>query len=310
MFYGEQLCQTTYLSGKNKGKECSNFAYYEKNNKYLCGVHSKNPRNKLPINPKKNEIELKKEIDEKHFCEETAKKNIKNGVTGDITVSKLKMMKKPENIKGYTKVFPNFKHQNRKDGIGCSSLSPKALGPIDHNIPGLPPSKNLENFHQFSKFFPFEIKNNKILQEAFELRIKGFNDNVPHRHKFDIKTLKKYGDNVNIPLFSMFYDKSGNEHRYSYIECRYFYCHWYEKLAKETKEFQYLKYLIKMGNNLQIIGYDGYKPNKDLIIHYEDDKQPFGHELVLYTMLKIDNPEHYPWNIYYKKHKNIYNNVI
>ena len=41
MFYGESLCQNTYSSGKKKGKRCTNYAYYEKDSKYLCGVHSR-----------------------------------------------------------------------------------------------------------------------------------------------------------------------------------------------------------------------------------------------------------------------------
>ena len=38
----------------------------------------------------------------------------------------------------------------------------------------------------------------------------------------------------------MYYDKDGKEHRYTYIECRYFYCHWYEKLLKETNDYKEL----------------------------------------------------------------------
>ena len=60
------------------------------------------------------------------------------------------MMKPPEHIDGYLKVFPNFKHQNRKDGFGCASLSPKALGPVSD---GSRHAKNIENFHQGAKIF-------------------------------------------------------------------------------------------------------------------------------------------------------------
>jgi len=310
MFYGESFCQNTYLSGRKKGKRCTNYAYYEKDGKYLCGIHSKPLRIKLPVNPRKKEIEVKKLNNEKKIIEEVANDNLKKGLHGNLVCSKLRMMKKPEDIKGYLKVFPNFKHQNRKDGFGCSSLSPKALGPITHNMPGIPPAKNLENYHQFSKFFPFEVKNDLILKTSLERRIKGYNDPIPHRHKFSRDILKRYGKNVNIPLFSMYYDKDGNEHRYTYIECRYFYCHWYEKLVTETKDFKHLINLLKKGYNLQLVGYDGYNPTLDLYEHYLDDSRPFGHELVLYAMLKADNPEAYPWNIYYQKHKKIYKNVI
>ena len=39
--------------------------------------------------------------------------------------------------------------------------------------------------------------------------------------------------------------------------------------------------------------------------NYLDISRPFGHELVLYTLLVLENADDYPWNIYYKKHSNI-----
>ena len=309
-YYGEVNCQEKYKSGKNKDKQCLNNAYYKMGNKYLCGVHSSTPRTKLPINPNKHENEQKKYENDLKIVKDYAKKNYENKLKGDIVVSKLKMMKKPEDIEGYLKVFPNYKHQNRKDGFGCSSLSPMSLGPIEHKMPNLPIAKNLENYHQFAKFFAFEMKNNVISNKAIKKRIEGYNDEKPHRHKFSLDTLKKHNDGVIVPLFSMYYDKYGKEHRYGYIECRYFYCHWYEKLVSKQKDFKYLVKILKKGYNIQIVGYDGYNPTLNLYDHYLDPSQPFGHELVLYSMLYIDDPEHYPWNIYYEKHKDIYKDVI
>jgi hypothetical protein len=43
---------------------------------------------------------------------------------------------------------------------------------------------------------------------------------------------------------------------------------------------------------------------------YTDTARPFGHELGLYTMLTEDDPENYPWNIFYNENKEIYANVI
>ena len=34
----------------------------------------------------------------------------------------MKMMKSDEFKEGYLKVFSNFKHQTRRDGLGCSKL--------------------------------------------------------------------------------------------------------------------------------------------------------------------------------------------
>ena len=41
-----------------------------------------------------------------------------------------------------------------------------------------------------------------------------------------------------------------------------------------------------------------------------DTTKPFGHEMVLYTMLKEDSRNNYPWNIYYKENQDIYNGLI
>lgn len=307
-YYGERTCENKIWSGKNKGKQCKNYAYYMENKKYLCGVHSSEERKELPKNPDSKKIKEEKYDKEQKIIEEVAEKNRKNNKKGQVTVTKLKIMKKPEDIEGFLKIFPNFKHQNRKDGFGCSSLSPKAMGPIEHNMPHLPVAQNLENYHQFAKIFPFEIINGKITEEAKDIRVKAYESKIPHRHKYDAKKLKKYG-NVNIPLYSLYYDKDGKEHKYTYIQCRYFYCHWYEKIAKETDDFKYLIDRLNKGYNLQIVGYDGFTP-KNVQEHYLDEKRPFGHELVLYTLLTIDNPEEYPWNIFYKNNEELYRGVI
>lgn len=311
VFYGETSCSHVIASGKRRGEPCSNNAYYEVKGIYLCGVHTKKEdRDPLPKNPRRKELTEKQMAAERRHIDEVAKKNQKKGVKGQITVTKLRMMKKPENLDGYLKIFPNFKHQNRKDGFGCSSLSPKALGPVKHKMPGLPVALNIENYHQFAKIFSFEVKNRKTREQAKQLRVEAYKSTIPHRHKYDIKTLKQYGNgNANIPLYSVYYDQDSREHRYTYIQCRYFYCHWYEKLAKKTEDFEELCRLIDDGYNLQIVGYDGFEPS-DLYDHYLDDSRPFGHELVLYSLLVIDDPAEYPWNRYYDEYWDIYEGVI
>ena len=128
------------------------------------------------------------------------KKNRKNKKKGTVTVSKLRMMKKPESISGFMNVFPNFKHQNRTDGYGCARLSPKSLGPVEHGMPNLPTAKNIENYHQFAKFWKFELdENGKVKPEFFQKRIDAYNSDIAYRHKYDRKTLKEYGPNINIP---------------------------------------------------------------------------------------------------------------
>jgi hypothetical protein len=317
IYFGETICQATF---KTTNKQCTNKAYYKQNNQYLCGVHSNNrDRTTLPINPNKAINKLKEIEKQIEILKEVAKENRDNDLQGDIILSKMRMMQDVEYINGYMCIFPNFKHQNRQDGFGCAELSPKSIGPIEHGMPNLPSAKNLENYHQFSKFWDFEFDdNNKLRAKYLEKRKEGYLDETPHRHKYDRKTLKKYNKNINIPKCSIYYDKYGKEHRYNYLECRYFYCHFYELLAPQEPDFKKLQKYIKRGFNLNIVGYDAYPVDhkdkksmvKDLWICYNDTSKPFGHELVLYTLLRIKKSANYPWNKYYKKNKEIYKNVI
>lgn len=314
VYYGEVNCQGSYKSGEKKGLACENKAYHQVDDSYLCGVHAKKRGTPLPKNPRRQEnIQQAHEEHEKE-CEEVAHDNLENGIQGQIAVAKLGMRKAVPHLPGYVKIFPNYKHGNRKDGFGCPSLSPKSLGPIEHGMTNLPVALNLENYHQGAKVFPGETKGAKsITRKAFETREQMYQDAIPYRHKFDVPYYtgeKIMKGNKNIPLFSVYYDKEGREHRYNYLESRYFYCHWYQKLAPQEKDFDTLVSLLENGFNLLLIGYDGYPVEKDLWEHYLDTSRPFGHELVLYTLLTIVDPEDYPWNRYYRQHKDIYEGVI
>lgn len=306
IFYGERNCEGKYKSGIH----CNNMAYYY-DNKYLCGLHSnKSTRKQLPKNPNEYKNKLKMLEEREKIVESVAEENRKNGIHGKIICTKLYMMKDPIHYDGYKKVFPNYKHGNRIDGYGCPKLSPKSLGPINHGMKDLPIAKNLENFHQGAKVFNCEVdEHNKITKQSYEIRKKIYNSSIPYRHKFEFEDMKKLGKINKQPLFSIYYDKNNNEHRYNYIECRYFYCHYYEILVQKIDDFKILKKMLDDGYNLQIIGYDGY-PISNLMEQYLDDSRPFGHELVLATMLILENKDEYPWNIYYNTHKHIYNGVI
>lgn len=315
-YKGEHTCCATV---KSTGKPCIRKAYYIASGKVYCGTHSRSlGADDLPVNPNASKIAALAYEKHNSTVKKVARSNRKNGKIGSVTVSKLRMMKKPEQIDGYLAVFPNFKHQNRKDGFGCKSLSPKAIGPIEHHMPNLPASQNLENYHQGAKHWDFEFKENGSLKSKyFQKRIDMYNDTIPYRHKWDNVTLLKYSHNSgnkNIPKCSIYYDTSGEAHYYTYLECRYFYCHYYEKLVANNEDFLHLKKLLKRGYNLNIIGYDGYSPlgtsSKKLYNMYLDTTKPFGHEMVLYTLLVCDNPKKYPWNMYYKANKSIYKNVI
>jgi hypothetical protein len=309
MFYGESNCQAIV---KSSGISCNNLAYYVYNNKYVCGVHSKkNNREVLLKNPNKEQIK-REEYDRRIIIiKGIASEKCLNGLQGHIIVSKLRMRHNPEYTDGYLNIFPNFKHQNRKDGFGCMRLSPMSLGPIEHGMSNLPNAMNLENYHQFAKVWSFELDNDEnLLPGYFNLRIQGYNDLVPHRRKYDKCFLDQFGTNVNSPEYSLYYDKDNIPHTYNYIQCRYFYCHFYEQLASVEPDFLKLKQYLKKGYNLCIQGYDGFPINKSIWKCYIDTYKPFGHELVLYTMLIIEDPIDYPWNRYYQENYEIYENVI
>lgn len=314
-WYGKQVCEGVI---KSTGKPCTNRAYYKDGGCLKCGVHSnKNTREKLPKNPNAQKEREEMLENRQLLVDKTTKKNKEEGKRGDVICTKLMMMKEPDHYDGYLKVFPNFKHGNRSDGFGCPSLSPKSLGPINHHMrfpdgTRIPKATNLENYHQFAKVFMGEMsKDDKISEKCLELRKLGYEDKTPYRHKFEHPNFPDVvvKGNKNIPLFSVYYNKQGEERRFTYIQSRYFYCYWYEKLVKKEEDYKKLCKLLKDGTNLQIIGYDGYPVIKDLYLHYLDPKRPFGHEMVLLSMLVLKKQD-YPWRVYYKSNEEIYRNII
>lgn len=304
IFFGETQCCAIFRSGAKKGTRCSNNAYYKQNSSCFCGVHSKkDQRTELKKNPnaakRKAELLASREV----LVEEAGERNREAGVKGNVICSKLRMMKDPDHIDGYRKVFPNFKHGNRKDGFGCARLSPKSLGPVKHGQPCLPDALNLENFHQGSKCFESELdKNGRPLKKFYVTQIEMFKDPVPHRHKEVAKDIK---GNRNICSFWVWRLKNGEEKHLSYVDSRQFYCNFYERLVKKEAEYKKLVKMMDDGINIQIIGYDAYDvdavPGKTFAQKldrcYKDGTRPFGHELVLFSMLVL-NPEDYPWRKY------------
>lgn len=278
-FFGESTCSK---------KECHFTAYYKFKGYIYCGRHAKRrDRTTLLKNPNAATIAAEK-LKNHVISLGTLKKKGK----GSLTCYKMRMMNNPPLTDGILLVFPNNRHQDRKDGFGCCSLSPMRLGPIKHGQLNAPDAFNLENYFQSNKCFEFEQKDGKPLKAFYEKRNAAYLDQVPHRHK--------YTKGMN-PLFSIH-----SERVYNYIESRFFYCFWYTKLVKETADFRILKSKIENGYNLCICGYDAFQPTKDLYEHYCDVSKPFGHELVLYSLLTIEDVSEYPWTKYYESHKSVY----
>lgn len=288
-YYGEIPCQ----SNKRNKQPCNNHAYYTYEQQYLCGVHSKKyaNRQKLPINPHKKELLADQlELHNKEI-ETQACKNKQLGLKGSIICYHMNMMKPVDKHPGFLNIFPNSKHGGRTDGLGMPSLSPMIMGPIEHNQPGLPPALNLENLHQSHKVFPLEIgPDGNPIQQFYNTRLIMYQDPVPHRHK-------ESSGHKNVPVYSVWVKKNGQEVHLTYIESRQIYCHYYEQFALKSPDFHKLRQLIDDGYNLQICGYDAYQPNMSLDEHYLDPSRPFGHEMVLYTLLTSDQSQ-YPWRLH------------
>ncbi len=273
---------------------CQRTAYYLQSGKALCGFCSKKgQRRPLPKDPNL-QARLQTRYEQHALTVEASKEaNAREGTRGAVHCCKMSMFQGqvPAYEDGYANIFPNYMHENRYGGVGMRSLSPKSMGPVEHPQPGLPPSKNLENFHQFSKWFPGETK-----QEFRDAQIKAFNDPEPHRHKPQAQVVKR-GENKNIPRCWLWTRADGTEVEKTYIECRQFYCNYYERFAKEENDYGRLRKMLAEGYNLRMCGYDAYMPDTDkpIMSYYMDESRPFGHELVLYTMLVFENEDDWPW---------------
>ncbi len=282
-YYGSVKCEDSYKNGN----PCRYNVYYKVKEDpiYRCGMHSKNiERVQLVKDPnaKKNKQKL---IETRKREAQDAKCDGK----GDVRCAKMKMMKKDPYTKGYLNVFPNFKHQNRSV-FGCSSLSPKSLGPVIHGQPGLPDSLNLENFHQFNKVFSSEVdEKGNPTSIFFETQIEGYTDKIPHRHKET--ALKK-----NVPQYWLWKMKDRSYKRFGYVESRQFYSKYYQQLSKDLPDLKKLKDMIEEGWNLQLCGYDSINDltAENAEQYYLDPTQPFGHESVLFCLLVLPEDK-WPW---------------
>lgn len=309
MVYSNQIkCQALYSSGKKRGTRCTNGAYYKKDAKYLCGVHSRGGnRIVLPVDPNKDAKIKAANAARKSRVLEVMVLNQQKNQQGYVACTKLRMRKAVRHLDGYLSVFPNFKHDGRKDGYGASSLSPMSLGPVDHRQPETPIAANIENFFQGSKCYETEMTNGNPGPSFYINRNNMFEDPIPHRHKLVLSddthlpsgTVLK---DVSSPKFFVWRRQSGEYVKLNYIQSRQFYCTYYERLAVQTYKFKDLKYKLSRGININIVGYDsrdllevaGTTYAEKLLNCYLDKTKPFGHELVLASLLVLE-PKQYPW---------------
>ena len=249
--------------------------------------------------------------------------NFAGGQKGRLIISKMETMKDIDYVEGFYPIFPIFGHQNKEYsyGYGCPGLSSTSLGPVNHIMSNLPPSKNIENFFQSAKVFPSDINIHGMWKGYhFRARIESHMGSIPHQSKHDCPILSSTAEILQylgtdkkedeMPLYSVFYTRGGIERRFTTLGSRYFYCRKYEELVRFRPEFKRLKMWIDGGINLNILGYGGRfllldpKLNQEdlsmkLFEFYIDTDQPFGYEFCLAAMLMINNTRNYPWNIMY-----------
>jgi hypothetical protein len=282
VYHGDRRCSTMK---KKDGFACTSGAYFRlPSGALVCGLHARGKG--AEALPKHSAAELReKSIALNNLAEgmvEGARtENQRLGRRGKLALAKMSMRKAAPSLAGYRRVFPNYYHGGRSDGLGVPSLSPMSLGPVHHGQPGLPDAQNIENLHQGNKVFSEEVVGDTPTPAFYATRLAMYEDEKPHRHKLDPKG-KKHG---NAPLFSVWVERDGTERHLTYVESRQVYCHFYETLAREQPYYQKLVELLDDGYNLLLCGYDAFAINGTIEEAYLDPSHPFGHERVLYTML-------------------------
>lgn len=296
-YHGECKCEATNAARK---QPCGLPAYWSYRGGVYCGTHCRlgTLRVALPKNPRRADNIVRAIEKHNYSVEEMRVANRSRHVVGEIDVAPCFMYKPLPTRDGWLSVFPNHRHQNAKEGFGCAALSPKSMGPIPYFCDALPTATSLENFHQCSKIYARDRMPDGSVD--IEPTRAGFLDAAPRRHKYTKADNATYWK-------SMFFDDRGVQRFFSYLECRFFYCKWYEIFAKRNEDFRSLLVLHETGTNLLIVGYDGYSPvGKTLYDCYLDESKPFGHELVLYCLILLTDSREYPWNRFQREHPELY----
>ena len=245
---------------------------------------------------KKRKIELAvRSKSHKESIKRATKANRKSKSRGSVRCNKL-----PFRFSKGPKTWPNvdgFMNVNVCSGSNqiYKELSPMKLGPIEVNVVNsrnkikIRTAKNLENLWQASKVWEDDVYMDTGMpkKEWFKRRSRYFKDKKAHRHIKKSKTNK----NKNVSLYSLWVDQKTLEvKKLSYLEARKeVYCPIYKQLASQTKAYKKIDKLLANGTNIQILGYDGYDyetEGKTLEECYNDGSRPFGHELVLVSMLR------------------------
>lgn len=205
-------------------------------------------------------------------CYELAQTNKSLQITGDVLYTKMKIMKTVPFVEGYVNVFPNIKHEQRTDGLGFSSLSPKSICNIEHHQPLLSRCPTLELYYMANKVFSFDVNEEGHLTDEF------------YNRQFQLYNHLRTGTPLSTQevLFHIWYDSNGEIHRLTPFETQQLHCVMYERAIRNHSDFICLQEMIQNGYNLQICGYEDFEMEKGL---------PVSHEVVLYMMLALPEEE-------------------
>lgn len=330
-YHGESTC----TSKKASGTRCEKKAYYvSPSNKAVCGWHREGSKKQLPKDPNAKKKAAEKYKEHLKTVDAAQKANFEAKRPGTITIHKLRMRATLDQIPGVENIRPNHYEAGATDALGLSELSPMSMGPLsdtimsvenrhqsckvfpqlcrdggdetiasqivdlEKSLPDLSDDVDqvMEAFQQIDELLENQ---HEPLPVFYDVRRSMQADKTPYRHqaKFIAGHQHEFKCEIptreNAPLYSECEGK-----RYSYIQSRQLYCNEYETFALKSKQFKKLKSNIAAGRNIRICGYDGYTPTQSLAWHYLDRSKPFGHELVLYSLLTINDASQYPWRLF------------
>jgi len=185
---------TVYYGTKKCDKCNKNKAYWFTNKGYYCGVCSRSIKDRVEL-PKNEQI--KQQLRDAELATHNQSildkmtYNAERKLEGIVIMTKMYMMKDPDLIPGVLNIFPNYKHGNRKDGLGMPSLSPKWMGPISY----------IESRQIYCHYYMlFAVANENFIK---------------------LKALVKSGYNINICGYDAYTVEMGNKNIDEYVEEKY-----------------------------------------------------------------------------------------
>jgi hypothetical protein len=276
VYRGQEQCQQVLKNGK----QCSHMSKFSVGTSVFCNGHSKDNINRLTL-PKDRRGQEKREL-AAHHQTQAAKKRARVNKEGSVVLCKKTDKLLPEHLL----VLP---FRTKLLGHLCESLCPKKMGPVRHGEYMVPAANTLHAYTIFSSVSHSDQtcecgrdwKHNAPKPDHQSERVKAFRAPKP--------STKKLGTYAEF-----------NGRHYDAVEARWFFCHWYERLASFNAEFLNLKRMLANGMLLQIV--TSRVPTKSVYEHYIDKRVRIDQGFVLYCMLIGERP----WNVYRERHLSVY----